>query len=177
VDPVMQPVQRGAWLGRPLALVALDVPLPSFSQLVGTGDYMIEAEAAQLNGDTAAVLRWLRPVAASRAGMQASDIMFEALFPEARIFAAMGDRQAAIGRLDPTLRELRRASLPLVSDPVGAALLVRSMAFRSELAEAMGDSVTARKWGQVVRTLWSAADPFLVPAVKRDVRPRGEENH
>ena len=54
-----------------------------------------------------------------------------------------------------------------VNDPVGAALLVRAMAFRADLAGASGDSVTARRWGRAVAGLWSSSDPFLAPVVER----------
>jgi hypothetical protein len=162
---------RREWLGRPLALVALDVSLPSFTELTGAGDYLLDAEAAQLRGDTAEARRGLERTAASRAGTRPSDMTFEALLPEARVFSAMGDVKTAIGRLDPILLDLRHASLQIVSHPVGAALLVRAMGFRAELASAAGDSVNARKWGQAVRILWSEADPFLAPVVQRMLRP------
>lgn len=93
--------------------------------------------------------------------------MFEAIFPEARLLAAMGDQEAAARRLDPTLHDLRHTSLQFVSDPVGAGLLVRAMALRADLAHAAGDSATARLWGRTVHQLWSGSDPFLAPVVLR----------
>ncbi len=172
-----QQKERREWLGRPLALVALDVSLPSLKPLSGTGDYLIDAEAAQLSGDTATVWLLLRGAAASRSVMQPSDLTFEGVYPEARLLAAMGDRQAAIGRLDPTLADLRHSSLQVVSHPLGAGLLVRAMAFRADLAAAVGDSANARRWSQTVSTLWSEADPFLAPLVQRMRRLIRSETH
>jgi protein kinase-like protein len=177
MDAASQSRARSEWLGRPLALVALDVPLSSFSQLAGTGDYLIDAEAALAAGDTATVVRLLRRAETSRAGMVASELMFEALLPEARLLTTLGDRRAAIARLDPTLTDLRHVSLSLVSDPVGAGLLVRSMALRRDLAEAAGDTVNARRWAAAVGTLWSDADSFLLPIVRRMSRPAHDGNH
>jgi hypothetical protein len=155
------------WLGRPLALVAMDVSMPSLTQLAGGGDYLIDALAAHSKRDTVTAMRLLRRAESSRKGSEASDLDFEAILPEARLLAAMGNSSAAIRQLDPTLSNLRRLSLQLVNDPVGAALLVRAMAFRADLAGASGDSVTARRWGRAVAGLWSSSDPFLAPVVER----------
>jgi len=167
VDAGRRAAEQGEWLGRPLALAPFELGLPSIARLVGTGDYLIDASAAQAKGDTTTARRLLRRAAASRSGMPASDMMFEALLPEARLLAAMGDAAAAVGRLDPTLATLRRVSLPGVSDPVGAGLLVRAMALRADLAMAMRDSANARRWGRAVAVLWSSSDPFLAPVVER----------
>jgi hypothetical protein len=155
------------WLGRPLALVAMDVSMPSLTHLAGGGDYLIDALAAHSKRDTATAMRLLRRAETSRKGSESSDLDFEAILPEARLLAAMGNSSAAIRQLDPTLSNLRRLSLQLVNDPVGAALLVRAMAFRADLATASGDSVTAKRWGRAVAGLWSSSDPFLAPVVER----------
>lgn len=162
-----QAAARQEWLGRAAAQVALDVTLPSFAQLVGTGDYLIDAEAAHARQDSAAVGALMRRAAASRAGLQPSDLTFEAILPEARLLASFGDLPGAIGRLDPTLEDLRNVSLQLVNGPVGAGLLVRAMAFRADFAHAAGDAATARRWGRTVATLWSGSDPFLAPVIQR----------
>ncbi|HEX7024496.1 MAG TPA: hypothetical protein VF187_06735, partial [Gemmatimonadales bacterium] len=164
VNPARLPAERGEWLGRPLAQVALDIPFPSFAQLAGTGDYLIDAEAAYARRDTAEALRLVRRTAATRSGMQPADRMFEAVLPEARLLAAMGHVTEAIELLDPTLSALRLVSLQFVSDPLGAGLLVRAMAFRAELAGRAGDRAGAAMWRRAVRALWSSADPFLAPA-------------
>ncbi|HSE50947.1 MAG TPA: hypothetical protein VLB00_02100, partial [Gemmatimonadales bacterium] len=158
---------RQEWLGRALTQVALEVKSPTLSSLAGTGDYLIDAEVAHAAGDTVSALRLLRRAEASRVGLLSSDLTFEAILPEARLLASMGDLTGAIGRLNPTLSDLRHVSLQLVSNPVGAALLVRAMAFRADLAHAAGDTTTARQWGRTVHTLWSGSDPFLAPVVLR----------
>jgi len=160
-------MERSEWLGRPVALAALEVPFTSFENLVGTGDYLVDAAAAHLNGETGRARSLLDRAARSRSGVQSADLMFEAIFPEARLLVEMGDLEAAIRRLDPTLHDLRRTSLQFVSDPVGAGLLVRAMALRADLAHAAGDSATARRWGRTVSTLWSGSDPFLAPVMQR----------
>jgi hypothetical protein len=172
-----RPAARREWLGRPLALVAPDTPSRSLDQLAGTGDYLLDAEAAALHGDTATLLRLLRGAASSRAVMAPSDLTFEGVFPEAKLLAQLGNSREALGRLDPILSDLRHFSLQVVSQPLGAGLLVRAMAFRADLAASLGDSATARHWGGVVGTLWSQADPFLEPLVRRMQRYARSEFH
>jgi hypothetical protein len=158
---------RSEWLGRPSTLVVPELALPSIRELAGTGDYLIDAAAAYAAGDHTNMMRLLRRAEGSRKGSQASDLDFEAIFPEARILAAVGEHRAAISRLDPTLSDLRHMSLQLVNSPMGAALLVRAMALRADLAMTVGDSANARKWARPVALLWSNADPFLEPLVQR----------
>ena len=177
VDADEQTGVRREWLGRAVSLVGLDVASRSLSQLAGNGDYLIDARAAYSKGDTASAMRLLRQAEASRIGSESSDLDFEAILPEARLLAAMGHTAAAINRLDPTLSDLRHLSIQVVIDPVGAALLVHAMAFRAELAVAVRDSATARRWTRTVATLWSAADPFLTPVVQRARGPDHQNNH
>jgi hypothetical protein len=160
-------MERSEWLGRPVALAVLEAPFASLADLVGTGDYLVDAGAARLQGDTALTRSLLDRAERSRRGVQPADLMFEAIFPEARLLAAMEDLQAAVRRLDPTLRDLHRTSLQFVSDPVGAGILVRAMALRADLAQAAGDTVNARLWSRTVYQLWSGSDPFLAPVVLR----------
>ena len=167
VEAGRQAAARSEWLGRPLTLVVPELTLPSIRALAGTGDYLIDAAAAYLNGDTASMMRLLRRAEGSRKGSQASDLDFEAILPEATILSAAGGHGAAISRVDPTLSDLRHMSLQLVNSPVGAALLVRAMALRADLAMTVGDSANARKWARPVTLLWSNADPFLMPLVQR----------
>jgi hypothetical protein len=167
VESGRQLAARQEWLGRALAQVALDIKSSFLSDLAGTGDYLIDAQVAYATGDSATALRLLRRAAASRSGIQSSELTFEAILPEARLLASMGDRTGAIVRLDPTLSDLRHVSLQQISNPVGAALLTRAMAFRADLAQAAGDSFTARRWARTVHQLWSGSDPFLAPVVQR----------
>ncbi len=161
------------WLGRPLSLVALDVRLPSLASLENAGDYLIDAEGALARRDSATTRGLLARAAASRSGFAPAEIGFEAILPEGRLFAAMRDRKAATALLDPTLRDLLHVPLQQVSNPVGAALLTRSFAFRADLASDVKDTATARRWARAVAVLWSDADPYLKPVVERMQRLAG----
>ena len=167
VESSRQPAARQEWLGRALTQVAPEIMSPALSALAGTGDYLIDAEVAHAAGDTATALRLLRRAASSRVGLQAFELTFEAILPEARLLASMGDSRGAIARLEPTLSDLSHVSLEFVSNPVGAALLVRAMAFRADLAHSVNDHATARRWGRTVHLLWSGSDPVLEPVVQR----------
>jgi hypothetical protein len=46
-------------------------------------------------------------------------------------------------------------------------MLVRAMALRADLAAASGDHAAAARWAQAVTILWSDADQFLQPTVRR----------
>jgi hypothetical protein len=158
---------RMNWLVRPARLAFPDYRFASLPTLVGTGDWLIDAEDALLRGDTSTVLQDFAKARAARRSAPPSDVNFEGLFPEARLLAAVDDPKAAIAWLDGTLRALPATDPESFVNPANAAALVRAVALRSELAEQVGDLANARRWARVVLVLWSDCDPFLQPIVRR----------
>ena len=77
----------------------------------------------------------------------------------AHLLAAVGDTAAAIGGLDIFLGNM--ASIPRAAfhHPADAAGVVRAMALRAQLADAVNDPTTAGRWARAVLTIWGRADP------------------
>ncbi len=167
VDPGSRASARLEWLARAATLAFPDVRLRSISRLAGSGDYLVDAEAAFLRGDTATVRRILGDLRVVRRRYAPSDLMLDALYPEAWLIAAMGDDRAAINWLDPTLNSLTAIAPQTLADPARAGALVRAMALRAELADHIRDSGTAASWARAVAILWSDADDVLQPTVRR----------
>jgi hypothetical protein len=158
---------RMNWLVRPARLAFPDYQFASLSKLVGTGDWLIDAEAALLRRDTVVALRGFAMARAARRSAPSSDVNFEGLYPEARVLTTAMDARAGIAWLDGTLRALPSTDPQSFVNPANAAALVRAMELRADLADQTGDVATARRWARVVTILWSDCDPFLQPIVQR----------
>ena len=167
IDPNGRVAARMEWLARPATSAFFDYPFPSLRELGGFGDYLVEAQLALQRGDTVAVRQQLADAAAGREWMQPSDVSLETLHPEAQLLSAIGQATDAAARLDGALAGLRTMSLDLIRSPVGAGLLVRSMALRAELASGAGDHATAARWAAPVMILWSDADSSLQQVTRR----------
>jgi hypothetical protein len=88
-------------------------------------------------------------------------------FPEARLFALLGDTLSAITWLDRTLAQVSGYEPEVLGDQATLASLIRSMLLRGQLAARRADELTARRWGSAVYALWSNADPEL----RRSIEP------
>ena len=142
-----------------------DIALPSVTTLGVSHFYLLDADAALRRGDTTAVRRMLADVTRARRAFVLPEITIDAIYPEAWLVAATGDTKGAIAWIDAALSTLRVSST--LVDPVRAAMLVRAMAFRAELAQSVGDAKTAKVWASAVVVLWGDADEFLQPLVRR----------
>jgi hypothetical protein len=156
-------------LAYPASFAFPDCQLGSITTLAGHGDKLINAQDAILRGDTAGVRANLTDIQDSRANArQLPEILtLDALYPEAQLIARIGDRQAAIRWLDPTLGALARVAPQIFADALRAGPLVRALAFRADLAARVGDTAGARQYASIVVALWSDADPFLQETVER----------
>ena len=156
---------RVAALGRAATLAFPDFRLSATPTLLAGGMYLLDADAAFLRGDTARIRQVLAKVRRQREAFEPPELTLDGVFPEAWLIAAIGDTRGAVEWLDPTLVKLRVSST--LVDPVRAAMLVRAMAFRADLAATSGDRATAARWAAAVVELWSGADAFLQPLVNR----------
>lgn len=161
------------WLGRAVAVGFPHYRFGSLEKLQGQGNYLVDIEAAFVRGDTSRTRRMLSDVEAARRSALASDLTFDALYPEAFLLESLGDPRRAIAWLDPTLRTLSASAPRKFADPANAGALVQAMALRADLAEASGDHQTAARWAGAVSMLWQGADPFLQPVVRRMERLAG----
>jgi hypothetical protein len=156
---------NGVVLMRAASLAFPHYRMSYLNEIAGTNDYLITAELAFARGDTATVRQSLERLKKSRAAFALPEITFDALYPEAWLVSQLGDKRSAAAWLDPALNNIRvQAS---VTDPINAASLVQTMALRAELAAAQKDNREAERWARAVVTLWSNADPFLLPVVDR----------
>jgi hypothetical protein len=158
---------RGVWLALPATLAFPEYQLPSIKSLVGQGNPLVDADAAYLAGDSAGVWRVIREYRDARRSMSPADLTIDAVYPEAWLIAALGRPDSAAQWLSSTLDPLARTPPQLFSEAFRAGMLVRAMAFRADLANRAGDRATAREWAAAVAVLWSGADDFLQPLVKR----------
>ena len=164
---------RLQWLARAATLAFPDYRFKSIPRLAGTGDYLLDGQAAFLRGDTAAVRRLFAELETARRHLPPAQLTLDALYPEAWLLAALGDEKAAITWLDPTLVSLLSTPPEVFTDPARAGSLVRAMALRADLAERVGDHAVAARWAAAVAAFWSDADPFLQPLVRRMRRRAG----
>ncbi len=158
---------RAVWLALPGTLAFPEHRLLSIKELVGQGNTLVDADAALERGDSGEVRRILSRRRTARESISPADITIDALYPEAWLIDHLGHPDSAAAWLDPTLGSLSRTPPQLFSEAFRAGMLVRAMVFRAELAHRTGDRVMARKWAAAVVVLWSDADDFLQPLVRR----------
>lgn len=169
-NAVEMPQRRSArmqWLARPATLAFPDQILQAITTLADSGDDLLDVQKAYAGGDSAAVRRFKAARAIVRRRFAPADLTLDALYPEARLLAAIGDDRGAIAWLDSTLNALSGTAPQVFEDPARAASLTRAIALRADLAERVHDKTTATQWAHIVTILWSNADDFLQPAVER----------
>lgn len=170
VPPEDQARAEAALLLRAAALAYPTHPLSGFQKLAqGSGFPVLEAQSAHARGDATRALTILDGALRRRQqnNIRPTETSFDVLFPEAWLWAELGDTAQAVIMLDQTLNTLRWTEPGTLEDVPRAAPLVRAMALRAELAAATGDPATARRWADAVSTLWANADDALQPIVRR----------
>jgi hypothetical protein len=149
----LQGEARMTWLARAAQLVYPERVFASLSDLAGQGDYMIDAQVAWGRGDTGAVHGMYDVRRQRRKALPPGSVTLDALYPEARLLAAIGEQRQAMTWLDPTLSALRLVASEKLSDPVNAGALVRAMSLRAQLARLVRDSAGVERWEAVIREL------------------------
>jgi len=86
-------------------------------------------------------------------------------YPEARLFASLGDTASAVVWLDRTLSQVGNYDPEALADNAVLASLIRTMILRAEIASRRSDVTNASRWATAVLALWSRADPDLQPAI------------
>jgi hypothetical protein len=171
--PVERSMARLVWLGRPATLAYPGHPLAPIEELEGKGDYVIDLQAAWERGDSLAVRTELSEAFDDRLGVNPAALTIDGLLPEAELWFALGDLEAAAALLDPTLGVLPQVAPDVLAAPVRVASLVRAAALRAKIADGLGDDEGARQWARAVELLWSDADPFLQPIIS-ELRELGD---
>jgi hypothetical protein len=160
---------RMSWLARAAQLSFPHVPLQSTPGLAGLGNPLIDAQAAYLRGDRAAVGRILAGIRDVQRQFAPSEITLDFLYPAARLLSTIDVPQASAW-LSPTLNALQSTPPGMFNDPARAGAFVQAMVLQAELADRIGDRESAARWARVVLVLWSDADEFVRPIVANMAR-------
>jgi hypothetical protein len=128
---------------------------------------MLELQRAVRRRDLTTVRARLDTIAAARRGQRPGDMALEVTLAEASLRLAAADSAGATTQLDQALEALASFGMGLLREVPPAAALGRAMALRAELAAAVGDQTSARRWARALITLWSNADPPLAPVLAR----------
>ena len=166
LDPASRPGARLQWLALGATVAFPSQPLPAIRSLQGKGDYLINAEAALLSGDTALVVRVLENVRRDRHSITPTDLSYDALYPEAYLLKSIGKPVDAIAWIDPTLTSLASAPHTQTNDAFQAGALVRLAILRASLADQIGDDTASRTWASAAVILWAGADDYLQTDVR-----------
>ncbi|HUF66911.1 MAG TPA: protein kinase [Gemmatimonadaceae bacterium] len=120
--------------------------------------HLARAQRSYAAGDRVTALAILDTAQAERRSLRPGDISLDYTFQEAWLRAASGDTLAAMNLLDLVLQSLSTQGTMLLTRMSEAAALPRAMILRADLASAVGDQQTARRWAGAAAALWSRAD-------------------
>ncbi|MGH7585455.1 MAG: serine/threonine-protein kinase [Gemmatimonadales bacterium] len=167
VAPADRPRLRLEWLARAAALSWPPNQWEDLPSLAGSGDFLVDAIARVEQHDSAGALQ---DILDRRASLEAAGVRppsLDALHTEAALLAALHRPDIAAELLERALTTLYGSGPEGLDDPLMAAVLVRCVALRADLASQAGDPETARRWARLAVILWSDADPYLAPVVRR----------
>ena len=167
VDPPRRATVRQALLHFPSVLAFPEVGASDLHGPHTGGNYMLELQWMLARGDTAAVRARLASLENMRRDLRPGDVACYAAYHEILLLLKLRDSTAAIKRLDDYLSALPTVGSDLTTVATEAALLVRMMVLRSELADAHGDRRVAGHWGTIVATLWKDAELPLQATVQK----------
>ena len=121
-------------------------------------------------GDTVAIRKSLARQLALRGDSRPGDVAITGTYTEARVRVAIGDTAGATDVLDRSLGAAATLGTQLLQNVEQAAALVRAMILRAQLADRLGDRVTARRWAREVVALWSGADDVELQGIVQEMR-------
>jgi hypothetical protein len=153
-----QSMARTMYLGRALRLAFPAYRSPELDR-VDASDELVAAEAAFAHGNHAVVRRILTNASRGRATVRPADRTLDALYPEAWLWAAIGDTTAALATISPTLDALPSIPASALSSAAAAGSLVQAMCLRALLLAGQRNYAESRRWANAVVSL---TDPALV---------------
>jgi serine/threonine protein kinase/tetratricopeptide (TPR) repeat protein len=165
VAPPQRASVRSATLDLPAVQAFPELGVTPRHRADADANYLLPMQYALAHGDTAAVLARFARLQRARPNGRPGDVAIDGTFHEAWLRLALGDTATATHLLDASLNALPTLGTYLVWWPEQPAGLVRAMALRAQLAARAGDSATAARWAQAVRTLWGGADAAFQPLV------------
>ena len=135
----------------------------SIPSLAASGDLLAAAQDAWTQGKVPQMREYLLKLQQARRGSPPYEVMLETVLPEAEILAASGDARSALDRLASTQDVLAASDLETLKSPVGAGILMRSVAVRAALEAQVGTAAGAARWSRALHVLWRSPDDFLRP--------------
>jgi len=165
LSPAVRLQSRMEWVARAASLAFPEVRLHAMDELADSGDYLLDAEAAFLRGDTARVQALFTELRSDRRFVPTTEVTVDGLYPEATLLAGMGNDRGAVAWLDPLLTQLATTPPQAFADPARAGAFVRALALRAKLAARLGDRAGAQRWSRTVLALWTDTDAFLKPLI------------
>lgn len=157
-EPSLGLATRMESVGRPASLAFPEVTLPALRHLAGRGDYLIDAQAALLAGDSSGAATALRAVVRQRSAPPAERPL-DAVFSEARLMAEAGHPGEALAWLEPVLGSLALAPAGVFADPARAGVLRRAVSLTASLATRTGNVDLARRYQAIADALAPGAPP------------------
>ncbi len=152
VEKDKQAAVNDMYLARAASLAYPSVPGMVLGKLDTANDYLLLAEAAHARGDKRKVREILEKVARDRSGLIAAGLTFDALYPEAWLLSEIGDKKAAVERIEPSLNAIRAMPVSKFADLAMAGALLQSMKLYSVLMSEQGEP-SARRWKDATAAL------------------------
>ena len=146
VVPDKQAGLREMSIGRAAVLAFPIYRSPTLPELAGPSLPMASAEVAFARTDRRAARAQLDRIRAQRSYIRAADLTIDALYPQAWLYAALGDTAMALRTIGETLDALPSIPARDLADVVIAGSLIRSMRLRGELLRHRGDAPSAAAW-------------------------------
>jgi tRNA A-37 threonylcarbamoyl transferase component Bud32/tetratricopeptide (TPR) repeat protein len=117
------------------------------------GAYMLNIQRYLIRGLSDSVRVVMSRVGQARARTGYEDIAPDAIYVESRAQLAIGDTTEAVQKLDRLLGGIPTLTPGMLAQPIAMAGLLQSMRLRDQIAAARGE--TDRRWGKMLKSLWS----------------------
>ena len=150
---------RSVLIGHALSLSATFAPLDVIQQLPVAGNDRLAAQQAWQRGDTREAARRIQSAVAFRGALPPADRSLDAVSMEAELMRASNDPAGAARWLDESLGALAWNAPDAVIQPYRTAIIPRVAVQRMELARAVRDSSTERRFARAMTALWLHAEP------------------
>lgn len=160
-DPGDRREVRSALLTRPAWLAWEVVPRGGVADLDGQVNPVLGVRQRFAAGDTAAGIAELRRFEQSLEQRSPGVAGIALALHLGQIHLDLRDTVGAVRALDRGLDNLPRARPVLLGAFIEAGSIVRAMMLRADVALALGDRDTARRWADAAATLFAQADPEL----------------
>jgi serine/threonine protein kinase len=157
-QPTATPLDEYDELGRSSGLAFPAYSFAALPALALSGDVLLKAEAAFNRGDYGVTRQVLLAIKATRKDRTPSELMVDALYPEAYLWYRLGEAKYAAQWIDPTLKAIASYPPEVFYDYAITGALVRLLLLRAQIAIAERDMATAQGWARALSTLISYGD-------------------